>query len=935
MTVMLLLAGTASATVITFDANGGEGTMSTQTISDTEKLTANSFTRDGYLFVGWNRVADGTGTAYTNESSITAPSDGSDITLYAQWAQLVSTITPTEPSQDGDGNYLVGTAAELYWIMSNVSSSASKNVILTADIVINENVLAEDYELNPSLKTLEVWTQPDIFKGVFNGNTHSISGICQINDYAGFVNNNYGTIENLEIHDSYFKGTSTSGNSSGGSFARYNFYDKCYIRNCAAFSKVDARNSGGIVGLNDGYIYSSMFVGKATYGVTEYNSYCQSVFFDSTVSGTTTSKNRKPSMGYAPDGSLALTTDEFKTGRACYGLGNSVWYQTIGTDTYPTLKSTGHGTVSKKSDDTYTNEHVHSLTLVAATASTCVKNGNNAYYKCSCGRYFSDAEGNTEIEDKTSVVLPTDENVHTNINHVEATTSTCTVHGNIAYYKCGDCGQYFSDEAGTIKITDKTSVILDLATTHTDIQLVPGKAATCLSNGHIAYYKCQECDRCFSDENGENEIEESSTIVVDANAHSINDYYEAVAPTCTTDGNIEYYVCGRCEKTFSDSEGQNEVSSVGISAIGHDFSGTWSDITGGRVMSCENGCGKAYYTMDAAGKNAIALTLASELDGVSKLTFPYIEGNAPVLTPDGDNYNVVFYLDGSSETMTISKSMISKVSLLWAHDFTAETQNADKSYSHKCSVTDCDVMDDDLYVKINGENVEATKDGDVLKVSSLVLTDDKGYSCEAVFTAGTATYSRTTDSEWGTLCLPIPVDVDADSNCEYYILESIADDAVVLCKITDATIPAGTPVIVHCTNADSGISIAENDVEVSTMPAEGSSVDGLTLVGTFSDDDSDKVGYFIDNGSFINFDGNEMNVAAFRAYLAGSTSSDVSQLTIRLADDISTAIDMLTSVDSNVISAVYDILGRRVNSLQHGVNIVKFSNGQTKKIIIK
>jgi hypothetical protein len=43
--------------------------------------------------------------------------------------------------------------------------------------------------------------------------------------------------------------------------------------------------------------------------------------------------------------------------------------------------------------------HVHSLTAVAAKAATCTEAGNSAYWICSkCGKYFSDAEGNTEIE---------------------------------------------------------------------------------------------------------------------------------------------------------------------------------------------------------------------------------------------------------------------------------------------------------------------------------------------------------------------------------------------------------------------------------------------------------------------------------------------------------------------------------------------------------
>ena len=70
--------------VITFDANGGDGTMGAQTVKPSEAtaLTANSFTRADYDFTGWNTAADGSGTAYADKAEITTDTD---ITLYAQW----------------------------------------------------------------------------------------------------------------------------------------------------------------------------------------------------------------------------------------------------------------------------------------------------------------------------------------------------------------------------------------------------------------------------------------------------------------------------------------------------------------------------------------------------------------------------------------------------------------------------------------------------------------------------------------------------------------------------------------------------------------------------------------------------------------------------------------------------------------------------------
>ncbi len=67
---------------VTFNSNGGTGTMSPQTANVPTALTLNTFTRTRYSFSGWNTAANGTGTAYANGA---AYSFAADITLYAQW----------------------------------------------------------------------------------------------------------------------------------------------------------------------------------------------------------------------------------------------------------------------------------------------------------------------------------------------------------------------------------------------------------------------------------------------------------------------------------------------------------------------------------------------------------------------------------------------------------------------------------------------------------------------------------------------------------------------------------------------------------------------------------------------------------------------------------------------------------------------------------
>ncbi len=58
-----------------------------------QKLTSNTFTKVGYTFAGWNTKSDGSGTSYTNQSSVknlTTTNNGT-VNLYAQWAEINNT----------------------------------------------------------------------------------------------------------------------------------------------------------------------------------------------------------------------------------------------------------------------------------------------------------------------------------------------------------------------------------------------------------------------------------------------------------------------------------------------------------------------------------------------------------------------------------------------------------------------------------------------------------------------------------------------------------------------------------------------------------------------------------------------------------------------------------------------------------------------------
>ena len=72
---------------LTYDANGGVGTIDSTTGAAGESVTVaeNGFTRNDYTFTGWNTQADGKGTAYKAGDNFTLTDK--DTVLYAQWSK--------------------------------------------------------------------------------------------------------------------------------------------------------------------------------------------------------------------------------------------------------------------------------------------------------------------------------------------------------------------------------------------------------------------------------------------------------------------------------------------------------------------------------------------------------------------------------------------------------------------------------------------------------------------------------------------------------------------------------------------------------------------------------------------------------------------------------------------------------------------------------
>lgn len=125
----------ANTYAVTFDANNGSGTQMTNlsvTAGTAKALTANSYTRTGYTFGGWNTLANGSGTSYANSASVTLYGD---TTIYAQWVPVKPGV-PTIAISGSAGNTQI-TVAVTAATLSTTSGPASTFTVTSSPGAFN------------------------------------------------------------------------------------------------------------------------------------------------------------------------------------------------------------------------------------------------------------------------------------------------------------------------------------------------------------------------------------------------------------------------------------------------------------------------------------------------------------------------------------------------------------------------------------------------------------------------------------------------------------------------------------------------------------------------------------------------------------------------------------------------------------------------------
>ena len=157
------------------------------------------------------------------------------------------------------------------------------------------------------------------------------------------------------------------------------------------------------------------------------------------------------------------------------------------------------------------------------------------------------------------------------------------------------------------------------------IKAVEAKDPTCTEDGNIEYYTCSVCNKLFADEEATTEITLDDTVIT-AKGHKLvkTDRKEA---TCTEDGNIEYYTCSVCDKLFADEEATTEITldDTIITAKGHKLVKTDR-----KEATCTEDGNIEYYTCSVCDK------LFADEEATTEITL-----DDTVITAKGHSYDSV------------------------------------------------------------------------------------------------------------------------------------------------------------------------------------------------------------------------------------------------------------------------------------------------------
>lgn len=185
---------------------------------------------------------------------------------------------------------------------------------------------------------------------------------------------------------------------------------------------------------------------------------------------------------------------------------------------------------------------------------------------------------------------------------------------------------------------------------------------------------------------------------------------------------------------------------------------------------------------------------------------------------------------------------------------------------------------------------------------------------------------------WSTFVVPFNMEIP--TGWEVKELTSANQNGnVVSATFSDAaTIEAGTPYMVRTEVAWTGTTVENTTLTSALNDVDGSGI--VTFKGNYINGKVPTDAFFISGNKFYQAVDNSNTLKAFRGYFEANGGAGVNVLNFTF-DGEETAINGVEADSDAMIVAIYSLDGRRIESMQRGVNIVKLSDGKTKKVIVK
>lgn len=219
------------------------------------------------------------------------------------------------------------------------------------------------------------------------------------------------------------------------------------------------------------------------------------------------------------------------------------------------------------------------------------------------------------------------------------------------------------------------------------------------------------------------------------------------------------------------------------------------------------------------------------------------------------------------------------------------------------------------------------------------LTDRKSFVAPTTdFTAKSVTYTRNMTTDWGTVYLPY--DATPNSEIEFFELKDVGTNVVTVESVN--MLKANTPALIHKVGSSTTISLGLTSYVTITgnIDSYSDSKQG-ELIGSYKrksvvTDASGQYNYYYLNGDEFHVINKYFYVIPFRAYLSASGTASLSpSFKISIDDDPTGITGVATGETDNEIESVYSVSGVKQSTLQKGINIVRYRNGKTQKVILK